>query len=406
MKNEFDGTIKFSTIQKIILLLYFISISAYQLGTGFDAIFVRLIFIVLMGILILFNKKIIFDSQAKWILLFWGFYFLSSIWAKNINEVFYYINNAIQIIGLSLTLPLTIKEKEDINSMLKLLIFSLVYTGILLLIRTPLTSLNNTRIGETIGLHPNTLGMRMAIGVIILLYLMDKMDRKINKIYYFICMILFLMLLLLTGSKKALALVILGFAAFELIKTKGYKKIIKITVLLILFFTLMQFVMNNSVLYSILGRRIERTLLTLQGTAIGLDEDKSLKERVFYIESALKLFKENPIVGYGGNNFVTYMREINYSHIAYSHNNFTELLCTLGIIGFCIYYYFWIKIVIILLKNFYKYKKKNDLLFLVIIAILLILDYGNVSYISVFNIILLTLANININLERKKNENN
>ena len=102
------------------------------------------------------------------------------------------------------------------------------------------------------------------------------------------------------------------------------------------------------------------------------------------------------------------MREINYSHIAYSHNNFTELLCTLGIIGFVIYYSYWL----ILLYRLYIIKKNSSnlqikrmsLLFMSIMIMFILLDYGNVSYVLEFNMFILCLIDIFSRIARKEIE--
>ena len=209
-----------------------------------------------------------------------------------------------------------------------------------------------------------------------------------------------------SGSKKALFILVAGLIGFEILATKGIKLLLKICAIFLLLYGSIFLIMNNNNLYSVLGRRIEKTILTITGQAGKKDIDTSLTERQFYIEQAIKLFKNNILIGYGGNNFVTYMREISYRHIAYSHNNFTEMLCTLGILGFLIYYSTWIYLLIILFKNYRRYKSKTELLFILILTIILIMDYANVSYFNEFNMLLfilayLTMKNYNLKGESK-----
>lgn len=405
-----EWKLKTRSICYFVLLLYFISISAYQLGTGFDAIFVRGIFVILLFIAIVLNKRIIINKQIKWCLTFWGFYFLSILWSDNANDTLYYINNFIQIIGISICLPLIIKNKDDINSCLKLIVFSLIYTTMRLIIKTPLNAWGTERIGDAIGLYSNTLGLRLSIGVLICLYLIHDIlksnlykRKKIFIIFYMFFLILFIIVALFSGSKKALILIILGIFLFEVISSKGLKSIIKVLGALIIGGVIIFIIFNNEKLYSVIGRRLEKTILTMQGNASSKDTDGSLVERTYYIKQALGLFVNNPIVGVGGNNFVSYMRQIGYKHVAYSHNNYTELLATLGIIGFAIYYIFWAKLLIKLILNYKKHNLDQDLLFIIIILLLLVLDYANVSYINEFNIIILILAFFN-STEKEEDE--
>ncbi len=122
----------------------------------------------------------------------------------------------------------------------------------------------------------------------------------------------------------------------------------------------------------------------------------------------MNMFKEHPIIGSGGNSFITRMRLIGYTHIAYSHNNYTEMLCTLGIIGFIIYYSKWLLTLFKLLKinkknKNNKIKDKKAILFLVIIVLFLILDYGSVSYVLEFNMFMLCLIDMYLSIEEEKN---
>lgn len=402
--------IKTINIFYIFLFLYLIAISAYQLGTGFDAIFVRTTFVLLVAITIILGKKIVITKQIKWCVVFWGFYFLSVIWAKNPNDTMYYVNNFIQILGIFICFPIMIKDEKSINTTLKLIIGSLLYTCVLLVIRTPQSEWGTERIGEAIGLNPNGLGMRLAIGFIACIYFLhyktsnDTNQRsKMALIFYSISAIIFIVVAMFTGSKKALLMIILGFVSYELIISKGWKIFLKSLIIVVFLCFMTYLIFNNEMLYTVIGRRIEKTILTLQGTTISRDVDGSLEERAFFIEKAIDLFKDYPILGYGGNNFVTYMREISYSHIAYSHNNYVELLSTLGIIGFTIYYYMWGKTLITLSIDYLRNKSGQTLFFLITIFILLILDYANVSYISEFNIILLALAG---SIKKKCNKDN
>lgn len=170
-----------------------------------------------------------------------------------------------------------------------------------------------------------------------------------------------------------------------------------------------------------MGYRLERFFLTLnsensESTTLNTvngrvgTTDKSLIERNYYMNEAMTLFAEHPAFGYGGNNFVTYMREKKYRHVAYSHNNYTEILCTLGVVGFVIYYSYWIWAIIKLIRikrstNDDSVKKYSEL-FLSVLLLLLILDYGNVSYTLEFNMFILCIVDIFIRLNGKQRINN
>lgn len=398
--------IKFDTIKYFLLFLHFISITAYQLGEGFDKIYTYITFFLLIGGLAILSKKIIIIKCFKWNFLFWIFYYLSIFWAKNIKDVFGWQTLPIQILSMFIIIPMYIENREDIRKVLKTFLFALVYAAILLIIRTPLNVWGTERMGAKIGLHPNILGLMMSVGEILALYMLHneksyseseyKKENILSKIIYICMIILFTILAIFSGSKKAIFMLAFTNIIFETFSSKGFKVVIKGIISILLIILLFYIIFNNPSIYKVLGSRIEKTIFTIKDANVAHSQrDMSLVKRTFMIEEAMKLFYQNPILGYGGNNFVTYMREINISAAPYSHNNYTELLSTLGIVGFCIYYYFWIYVLFGLIK---KLKKDKDdsmaLVLLIIIVCLLILDYGMVSYTDKTHALLLCIASI------------
>lgn len=379
-----------------MLFLYFIAISAFQLGTGFDAFFVRITFALLVLVTIFSSKNIIINKQIKWVCVFWVYYFLSVIWAKNSNDTFYYFNNFIQIVGISFVLPLIAKKEEDIVKIIKIFLLSMLFTTILLIIRTPSSAWGTERLGETIGLGPNGTGIRLAIASIFSIYLFhDNINKKSKKaiiIFYLFLFIIFSTVLLFTGSKKALFICVFGFISFELIKSKGIEIFSKIIIVFLIILSLYNLVITNDKLYSVLGKRTENMIYTIINPNRENRVDYSLVERLYYTEKAKELFINHPIIGYGGNNFVTYMRELSYPHVAYSHNNYYELLSTLGLFGFVLYYFLWIDILIKYIIAYFKTKKIEMLLFSIVLISLIFTDIGNVSYIIEFNNIILIIS--------------
>lgn len=407
---------KKDSLRKVLLFLFLVSISAFRLN-----FFIAVpAFVIIVLYSIISDGKIRITSILKWGVVFWGYYFLSVLWAHNITDTLRYISAAVYIIGIFVFLPKLIRDQDDINMTLRIMFYSIAFTAVYTLLITPFSEFGTVRIGSAIGLNENAFGMRMAIGVMIVLFLLKNKDQKINKILAIIFAILFSVLALLSGSKKGLIILILGLLAVTFIFSTGMQRLRKILVAAMMIFVMLFLIFNNSALYSTIGNRLERTFLTVTGNNSDSSSlqvingtvsttDKSLIERDFFKEQAIKLFKEYPVFGYGGNNFMTRMREINYSHIAYSHNNYTELLSTLGVVGLIAYYSFWIATVLRLLKikKHTKNEKTTQMagFFFSILVMLLLLDYGNVSYVLEFNMFILCIADIFINLSRKELQN-
>lgn len=402
--------IMFKDIVYFTLLLYFIAISAYQLGTGFDAIFVRISFLLLFILSLFYKKKLLITKQLIWVILFWGFYILSLLWASNKTDTLRYINNIFQIIGLSIIFPCIVEKKEDISIVLKLYVFSLLYTCVLLIVRSPMSLWGTERVGEVIGLNSNTLGVRLAIASIIIFYYLSNLKKNniqnykiIKKTSLILILILFIIITFFTGSKKGFFMTFIGIFLFEILSEKGFKLLIKMSLIscLLLFSIFLTFKIPQ--LYNVIGYRLERMYMTILYPNSKNLRDYSMIERRYYVEEAKKIIAEKPLLGSGGNNFVTHMREINYSHIAYSHNNYYELLSTLGIVGTLLYYYYWFYILYLLFKISLKKKDRQSILFLILIVVLLITDYWHVCYISEINNIFLILFSIHCIYYRKDN---
>lgn len=159
--------------------------------------------------------------------------------------------------------------------------------------------------------------------------------RKKSKIYLLLQIALFGGILL-SGSRMPLVLAILCYMIIKLIEVGFSKK---------LFFTIIGIsalvacigfaVMNNSVLYGVVGKRIDSTMDTVK---YGVDKknDASLEQRSKMKTEAIRLWRQSPIIGYGVNSFCELSPVTNKR--ASSHCGFTEILCSFGIIGFILFF--------------------------------------------------------------------
>ena len=396
--------IKFNvkTIQYFSLLLYLIGISAFQLPRAFDSAFVIISFVLLTFSSLILEEKIKISKLVIWTLLFWGYYFLTLFWCNNSNDTLELVNPAIQIIILAFCLSNIVKNNEDIEKIFKYIIISMLVTSILIIIRTPFSYYGVVRIGGATGLHYNNIGIRLAIAALLCMYFFRKKDLSFKKkIFYIVCFLIFVILAFLTGSKKAVIIVIAGYIFYELFIAKGIKFVLKMILIPIILLGVYIIMMSNSYTRNVIGNRFS----TLFETVISDSKsDRSYIERSYYISEAKYLFKQNTVLGYGGNNFVSYMRNIGYRHIAYSHNNFYELLATLGLIGFIIYYTFYIKLIINLIKCYKAENSRLVLFYLILMIINIILDYARVCYQTSFNLIVLFIAYFIADIYNKKNK--
>ena len=183
-----------------------------------------------------------------------------------------------------------------------------------------------------------------------------------------------------SGSRKALLIIALGLMLLYIV-SYGWRAAYRI-IIPVLGLGLFYVVANDYIEGSSVFNRFDSfiNLFTGEGKV-----DSSTLIRQQMIEFGLISFLNRPLHGYGLNNFsVLY---INYSGAAtYAHNNYVEILVSIGLIGFFLYY--WLYGVILfnfryLLKLKKHLTKENNLMYSVLFCLLLInllMDFASVSY--------------------------
>ena len=109
----------------------------------------------------------------------------------------------------------------------------------------------------------------------------------------------------------------------------------------------------------------------------------------------MEWFQKYPLFGIGmGNPHILAGTYLNFD--AYLHNNFVELLCGGGVVGFVLYY----AIFVYLFVGLFKYRKADRDAFsvaLVWLGLILIMNYGMVTYYSKTQWFYLLVHFINVN---------
>lgn len=315
----------------------------------------------------------------------------------------YTIICAFEILYLSLWVFQIVKTEEDCDKLINSIIISHFFLLIYLVANTPLSHWGSQSLGKAIGMQRNGLGMQMALGAVFSVYFVRK--NGIKDIKHIIATVLFVLVVLFTGSRKALLVVGGGIAIFWIVcdgNKKLWSNIFKIIVLLLIVWWL---VMRVPVFYDTIGYRVE--ILVKNIFADSTVTDKSIVERDFYKQQALKLFYQSPIIGCGLDGFRTYMKQIAYSHVAYSHCNFTELLANYGLIGFVAYYLPRVGIFLKYVRAKVYKDSKIGALFFGVLPLLFVLEYGLVSYFEVYfqTIYIIAFAVLNMLCKRSDEKN-
>lgn len=287
-------------------------------------------------------KKPVFLYTVSWV----GIVVLSILWASNKADAGAYVTSLIKIVLISLILTNRIKSYPDLIQIIKLIVWARIICAAVLIIKTPFSDWGTMNIGSAIGLWKNDIGLGFVLSAFLAWTLSvneKESNKKLEQVFYSVISVVFTVIAFLSGSRKAAIMIVLGVIIYVFVSERNqitrriiFKRTLQILAIIVVVIALFNFIMTNEVLYHILGERIEAMLMYSQlGTG-----DESAEERNYYIAQGIELWKMRPLLGVGSNGFVSYLRQIGYSHVAYSHNNFTEILSTTGIVGFFLYYFF------------------------------------------------------------------
>lgn len=407
MVNKRDKFNKiFVAIFTLFMLTYFGHNGIYKNIFGYK-FYLYQFFIILLTIICLFKclkeKKIVVINKTYiiWLILFITFCFFSIIWS--IDSKYCYSAIIFMLFNFFIFFDLMIYciDKGKIFNIMKIYLLSITYMCIRLILFEK-GNPGSMYYGNVVGLYFNNIALTLSFGISIsiLLYVNSNNSNNLKKILYIIIIILFYYIIYLTGSRKGLLMPIVFYLFYYfIIYKKNVRKDIKFILIIIVGLIFAYFLLKNN-------DRLNFRMMELFESFLGKKvSDLSVNERSFFRKNAIKLFLHNPVMGIGINNFAAYMKKIGYSHVAYSHCNFTEILSNLGIFGFIIYYFIYfyiIKKAIILLPR----KKNKTVLYysLILIVILLIFEYGFVSY-YLFEIqIQIFICYLLVNIEKIKGD--
>lgn len=331
-------------VSKGFMLLFFLGIAFKIFASGTRIVLGKsvilpffFVFYEIISCVWAFNQEVAISQLVTQLQLFILFFF-SYVYIKKIGRLEDYYN-AIYLSGIGL------------------IFYSLyVYGGLSSFLAIMSTG---HRMGDLIG-NENTYGLVFANAALVALYYFVFNNEKRH--------VLLAGLLIFfgfsSGSKKVFFLLLIGLL-FLILSKYGIRKLFK--VLIYSFVSLLVgWMFIHLPIFSTILERLESYLSVTGNTSDNL--------RAELIRFGLELFMENPFLGYGLNNY-----QLFHWSGAYSHNNYIEVLVSLGIVGFVIYYSMFINSAFALIKK-REYLKPIHFLLAFSILSSFVFGYGMVQF--------------------------
>lgn len=314
----------------------------------------------------------------------------SVLWAKYPDSVMEMISRMVQNLALSYLIILNVETKIDFRRVQNIFILSVVYMAFKILFSVPASQLFSRHLGnyDITGHNVNFTAFYFAITLMILFHRFYT-EKRLSMIALFLFLTF---MLLLTSSRKAVLMLILGIFLMIFFDRTRKHRFLKLFVAVVVLAVFIYIIFTNDNLYRAIGWKFDSMLNFLENKT----GDNSLYERKFFREYALELFYRNPVLGVGLNNFSKYLGNV-FTRSTYSHNNWLEMLSCLGILGFAAYYWFY-GYLIVKLQSQQKKGVGYVSLFLVIMLCIFFSEYAMIVYFDTFIQLIITLCFIGVSV--------
>ena len=337
------------------------------------------------------KRKILFNKQIIFYILFAVVSSLSFLWAINKSDVFSKMFDLIcNMIFLFVSYNFFVTSSYSKEKIIRIIVFiGFAFCCYVILYYGIGNYFNLLLAGKRVGgeiINVNFIGLVGSITFIITMFMFFNSMVK-NKISSIFVLVITLITALGSGSKKAILCMGIGFIYMIILKFRDkitYKKLIRYLIFII-FVVIIFLWIYRLPYFSNVFERIRIMINTIDNSDIN---NGSTYERKMYILYGFKTFLQNPILGIGLNNsgYVTSMVTGTYTYL---HCNYVELLACTGVVGFLLYYLMYI---VTIFKTLKKDTNQYSKLILLIFVIMLILDIGVVSYCEIRTSLYLVLG--------------
>lgn len=369
--------------EKLIWLLTIFLFTSFQLfnttNWGRYAFFGASILIVLLSA-VAYDGVIRIRIQAYHIffVLFIGYTAMTSLWA-----VFRPVDASnksitlLQIFGCAAMLYLHYERKGHIRDLLSAVkwsgflvtLYAIAFYGL----DAMLESAQDIRLENEFN-NVNAIAIAAALSCMLL---WDDLMRRKN-LWAVVLLVPAVVLITATQSRKAFVMLLAGVFGIYIMHAAKQKGLVKKMFRLLIYAVVVFVGLRLLFRLPIFSGSLERMDQLLNFWSQEGDADHSTIMRNDMVELGIEWWKEHPLLGIGiGNPHVLSATYLKFD--AYLHNNYVELLCGGGIVAVLIYYGMYVYLLI----SLFRYRKADPDAFgiaLIWMALLLVMDYGMVTY--------------------------
>lgn len=364
MKIKFEDLITFFYILAIFVM------ENEKYSSWFS--FIQIVFFLTFFLKILVRKRLVINMVYVWlfsVIIITSIVLLFNLSSEVITSSLIVLKNGLKVFCILVYL----QDNSPYKLILMIGISGLVCGSALLLrfldsnmVYDNLKYATNSRIGSDIaGGNVNIVALNMCFAFSSWLFFTQLDLKKYVTFISYLCLIFVAGTSLLTGSRKILLFFV---SAFILAHTKLSVKnrMIGILGIIVLYISLM----NIEPLYYLIGHKID----IFSGSDAYEMYDVSDESRWHLFLESLNVFINNPFgVGFGN---------VAHNLGVYAHNNYTEVLASIGIFGFISYYSIYFYSLLKVLKK--RYDTLCNYIFYTLIG-LMIVEFGQVTcYYSAF----------------------
>lgn len=384
------------------LVLSVVSLTTYTWGR-----YVFFLVAVLVGLVYAVRQNgricIKFDVFQYLFLCFGIYAGVSSLWAMDMSDSISKMTTLVSIVLCYFPIYMYYRDCGSVEHLVSAIKWGAVVVSVYTISFYGLETLffsaqaSNLRIENEFA-NVNTLALCASVGIILQSWqLMFQRSKKWEALT-------FIPTILVVGaaqSRKSVLFILAGIFLLVLLRYKDEKKPLKTVFSFVFAFAVVAVIVYFAIRMEAFSGMIQRTQKLLNSfTGVG-KVDNSIQVRNSMKDLGIEWWLKKPLFGIGmGNPHILAGQYLNFN--AYLHNNYVELLCGGGIVGFLLYYSMHIYCIIHLLRL----RKVNEPLFALMITwclLMLLMDYGKVSYYSKIDVFY--LMTVFLAIEEMKRQN-